>query len=187
MWQDTMSALPINTAQNTDTQHVWNNTSHREFNGIFLCQCLSATFQAAAWQCFTSTQKKGLFFRSSLSGAANSCINTRASRKLGRETVEFVVIRSGQQLLAADPPPQRWRYKINLLYFKLSGGGKKMEGESTTWTGSCCCHLVISEAWSSRADLQGKSLKHIIRAEIGKLKSSVPLTHILSRRVPSSS
>lgn len=69
--------------------------------------------------------------------------------------------------------------KSTLYILNFQEGGKKMEEESTTWTGSCCCYLVISEAWSSRADLQGKSLKHIIRAEIGKLKSSVPLTHIL--------
>lgn len=47
------------------------------------------------------------------------------------------------------------------------------------WTWRGCCYLVIYEAWSGRANLQGKSLKHIIRAEIGKTEIKCPInTHI---------
>lgn len=182
---DHYESLPINTAQNTDTQHVWNNASHREFNGIFLYQCLSATFQAVAWQCFHP--KEGSPFFVPLDPELRTQLYKHSSQQEAGKRNGRVWHHTWWATIIGCRPSKGGDIKSSLYILNFQEGGKKMEDESTTWTGSCCCYLVISEAWSSRADLQGKSLKHIIRAEIGKLKSSVPLTHILSQRVPSSS
>lgn len=129
-----VSAPPINTAQNTDTQHVWahnvwKNTRRRDFNGIFLCQCLSAMFQAIAWQCFTSIQKKGLFFfpfylelwtQLYKHSTETETLKSRSQHEAGKRN-SWVWHHTWWATMNSCRVSKRWGYKIKPIHFKLSG------------------------------------------------------------------